>query len=88
MYVLFQKIVFKSTSKHRTVLKQVVEMRRGSISEGDNDYYSNQPLLIPPIPPSQLIGCNIIDIQYNIIVSMNEESMSLLKRYVYICQTT
>jgi hypothetical protein len=26
-------------------------------------------ITIPPLPPSELHGCNIIDIQYNVIVS-------------------
>ena len=26
-------------------------------------------ITIPPLPPSELHGCNIIDLQYNVIVS-------------------
>ena len=69
VYILLQYVTFYARGKQRTVSKSIVQLRRGEIAPGDSDVYANLPLLVPPLPPSQLIHCNIIDIKYKLIVS-------------------
>jgi hypothetical protein len=47
----------------RTTLQEV---QRGPIAPGESDEWNYQPLLIPPIPPSSLGECRIIDISYHL----------------------
>jgi len=40
----------------------------GQITPHDSDVWSGEKLTVPPLPPSYLVGCNIIDIKYYIQV--------------------
>lgn len=42
--------------------RTVIVKEHGSFNESDN--WSNEPILIPPIPPSDLPHCKIIKIEY------------------------
>ncbi|XP_071114939.1 arrestin domain-containing protein 3-like [Haliotis cracherodii] len=56
--------VFHSTTKTRAVTQQVGKLKRGPIATGDTDIWDGEKLIIPPLPPSFLLGCSIIDIKY------------------------
>ncbi|XP_046545836.1 arrestin domain-containing protein 3-like [Haliotis rubra] len=56
--------VFHSTTKSRAITQQVGKLKRGPISCGDTDIWDGEKLIIPPLPPSFLLGCSIIDIKY------------------------
>ncbi len=52
----------------RSVSRIVAEASRDQVQAGQNDKWENVALRIPPIPPSRLVGCNIINIAYVIKV--------------------
>eukprot|EP00918_Siedleckia_nematoides_P077365 GHVU01169182.1.p1 GENE.GHVU01169182.1~~GHVU01169182.1.p1 ORF type:complete len:404 (+),score=39.83 GHVU01169182.1:29-1213(+) len=60
-----QAVGFHSTRKTRWVNSTVIKMKKGEIRGGGSEIW-NDILQIPPIPPSRLIYCNIIDIQYQL----------------------
>lgn len=61
---LVQVIYYKTPSKTRPVSTIVQRLDRKLVGKGDTDFWSGQQLVIPPLPSSGLVGCNIIDIQY------------------------
>lgn len=42
---------------------------RGKIRSGQKDEWVNEMLYVPPLPPTNLKGCHLIKIQYDVFVS-------------------
>lgn len=42
---------------------------RGKIRAGGADRWQNENLYVPPLPPTNLEGCHLIDIKYSVFVS-------------------
>ncbi|KAF2885772.1 hypothetical protein ILUMI_20407 [Ignelater luminosus] len=69
-----QKIVtYHSQTPRREVkkdLKIITELKVGPVApHGSNTW--NQPLTIPPIPPSNLTNCGLIDLDYELKIEVN-----------------
>uniref|UniRef100_H2Y4Z2 Arrestin C-terminal-like domain-containing protein n=1 Tax=Ciona savignyi TaxID=51511 RepID=H2Y4Z2_CIOSA len=61
---IIQQVIFKATTKSRTLSNTVIEMNGLGMDGGKSLQWTNERLQIPAIPPSMLQYCNIIDIQY------------------------
>ncbi|XP_059165745.1 arrestin domain-containing protein 17-like [Physella acuta] len=55
---------FRATTKCRTDVREVARVTRPPIEKHREDSWSGEELVVPPLPPSFLPGCNIIDIRY------------------------
>ena len=55
--------------KPKSETEVVAEMKQPEIEAGKTFLWENLNLRIPPLPPSRLAGCSIIDIRYVIKVS-------------------
>ena len=44
-------------------------MTKGEIAVGESESWTGEQLYIPPLPPSDLPNCDIIDISYSVVVS-------------------
>ncbi|XP_045216784.2 arrestin domain-containing protein 3-like isoform X3 [Mercenaria mercenaria] len=55
---------YHATTKSRTVFNCVASLSRGEIPPHGSDVWSGDPMTVPAIPPSYLVGCSIIDIRY------------------------
>ncbi len=64
----FQHVIFHATSKSRSHSKTVATLRRPGIAPYAADDLEGQTFHIPPLPPSYLMGCRIIDIKYSLKV--------------------
>ena len=60
---------YHATRKTRVVNNVLYEVKHGKIDGGGTDVWRSEKLHIPPVPPSYLQGCNIIDIRYYATVS-------------------
>ena len=49
-------------------LKQISVVQHGPIMPGHDDEYEEERILIPPLPPSYLKFCNLINVAYNVEV--------------------
>lgn len=49
--------------------RELSAVRRGKIQAGDVDEWRDEQLYIPPLPPTNLRGCHIISVQYDVYVS-------------------
>ncbi|CAG5125230.1 unnamed protein product [Candidula unifasciata] len=63
---LLMTTTFHAAYKSRSVTQTVSRIQRGSLKSGNSDSWEGGSLLVPPLPPSFLIGCNIIDVRYTL----------------------
>lgn len=50
----------------QTERRELATLERGKISSGSSDQWANEMLYIPPLPPTNLRGCHLIRIQYDV----------------------
>ena len=53
----------------QTETRELASLNRGKIKPGETDDWRNEQLYVPPLPPTNLRGCHIIRIQYDVFVS-------------------
>ncbi|XP_029643648.1 arrestin domain-containing protein 17 [Octopus sinensis] len=70
---------FHATTKTKTLHKNITSVMQGGVRPGESDYWNQVALLIPPLPPSSLIYCNIIDIKYILTFSVSASMAMSLK---------
>lgn len=49
--------------------RELAVIARGKIRAGSVDKWHNESLYVPPLPPTNLEGCHLIDIKYDVFVS-------------------
>lgn len=49
--------------------RELAVIARGKIRSGNSDKWQNESLYVPPLPPTNLEGCHLIDIRYDVFVS-------------------
>ena len=64
MYVLFQITTFHAEGSTHTETKEIARLSKPGINEHHQGSWTGDQLVIPPLPPSFLRGCAIIDIRY------------------------
>ncbi|XP_067664748.1 arrestin domain-containing protein 3-like [Haliotis asinina] len=64
--------------KHKTKYKQnkVAKLKHGSILMGEHDYWNGDQLVIPPLPPSYLRCCSIIDVKYILMLTVRPPGLA------------
>lgn len=50
--------------------RELAVISRGKIRPHDRDEWVNETLYVPPLPPTNLKGCHLIKIQYDVFVSI------------------
>lgn len=58
-YMVKNKIEFSET-------RELANVRKGKILSGETDEWRQEELYIPPLPPTNLRGCHIISVQYDV----------------------
>lgn len=70
-----QTIHYLSRSKIvNTERRELARVTRGKIRSGEVDDWKNEQLFVPPLPPTNLRGCHLIKIQYDVFVSPEHAS--------------
>lgn len=78
LFLLLQHIEFKGRSdaffssgnpKSKNESAIVAHAQHGSIAAGQSDYWDNEPLNVPSLPPSKLTNCRFINISYVVKVT-------------------
>uniref|UniRef100_A0A646QJ51 Arrestin2 n=1 Tax=Hemiscolopendra marginata TaxID=943146 RepID=A0A646QJ51_9MYRI len=54
----------------QTERRELASLERGKVLPGDEDHWNNESLYIPPLPPTNLRGCHLIRIQYDVFFSV------------------
>ncbi|KAL8565299.1 hypothetical protein ACOMHN_001197 [Nucella lapillus] len=63
---LLMTVLYHTPTKSRAMTQQVMKVKRGPIPAGVSDVWEEEKMVIPPLPPSGLNGCNIIDVKYTL----------------------
>lgn len=50
--------------------RELAVIARGKIRAGGTDKWQNESLYVPPLPPTNLRGCHLINIKYDVFVSI------------------
>lgn len=50
--------------------RELAVIARGKIRARSNDEWKNETLYVPPLPPTNLRGCHLIKIEYDVFVSV------------------
>lgn len=58
-YMVKNKVVHSET-------RELSSVKRGKIHSGEVDEWRNEQLFVPPLPPTNLRGCHIISVQYDV----------------------
>ena len=53
-----------------TESRELAAISRGKIRAGSTDDWKSEQLFVPPLPPTNLRGCHLIRIQYDVFVSI------------------
>lgn len=64
--------------------RELAIISRGKIRPGSVDEWRNEQLYVPPLPPTNLRGCHLIKIQYDVYVSFVEKKSSKTKQIFLI----
>jgi hypothetical protein len=60
----------------QTETRELASLSRGKIRPGDSDEWKNEQLYVPPLPPTNLRGCHLIKVQYDVYVSTEKLKLS------------
>ncbi|RUS79983.1 hypothetical protein EGW08_012248 [Elysia chlorotica] len=63
---LLMTTIFHTPTKSRTVTQQVARLHHGSLPSGGSASWDGDQLVLPPLPPSYMIGCSIMTIKYTL----------------------
>ncbi|XP_040572282.1 arrestin domain-containing protein 4 [Lepeophtheirus salmonis] len=64
---LTETIQYMTKSKRmETETRELSSVTRGKIQPHQNDEWNNEKLFVPPLPPTNLRGCHLIRIQYDV----------------------
>ncbi|GFR92183.1 arrestin domain-containing protein 3 [Elysia marginata] len=63
---LLMTTTFHTPTKTRTVTQTVARMHHGSLRSGGSASWDGDRLVLPPLPPSYMIGCSIMTIKYTL----------------------
>ena len=66
-----------------TESRELAAVSRGKIKAGETDDWKSEQLFVPPLPPTNLRGCHMIRIQYDVFVSItsNVAALTWNRRY-------
>lgn len=68
------------TEQHVRVIH---EQKRGRFNAAE--FWENYPIPVPPVAPSELYFCNIIDVSYEIRVSLKSYTTKIERLHVFLC---
>ncbi|XP_050412712.1 arrestin domain-containing protein 3 isoform X2 [Patella vulgata] len=74
---LIMTVNYHARTRSKSVTKSLARVQHGSIDGGDTDVWNGDLLHIPPLPPSGLRGCRIIDIQYTLSLTVDPSGPSM-----------
>lgn len=59
--------------------RELAVIARGKIRAGGSDKWHNESLYVPPLPPTNLRGCHLINIKYDVFVSIAQHKTEKLR---------
>lgn len=53
--------------------RELASVSRGKIRPGEGEEWLNEQMYVPPLPPTNLRGCNLINVLYHVYVSKSSD---------------
>ncbi|KAM4749039.1 arrestin domain-containing protein 4 [Rhinophrynus dorsalis] len=75
---IYQTQSFLLSGKTRTYRQMLATVRGNHIASGSTDTWNGKTLMIPPVTPS-ILDCNIIKVEYSLVVSIHVPGAKKLK---------
>lgn len=57
--------------------RELASVSRGKIRPGEGEEWLNEQMYVPPLPPTNLRGCHLINVLYHVYVSINAISTAI-----------
>ncbi|XP_067665042.1 arrestin domain-containing protein 3-like [Haliotis asinina] len=68
--ILMQEVLYHATAKTKPKTHCYAKLKHGEIKQGDTDYWNGERLEVPPLMPSFLRGCRIINVKYFLMLDV------------------
>lgn len=59
--------------------RELANVSRGKIRPGEGEEWLNEQMYVPPLPPTNLRGCHLINVLYHVYVSVGKK-----KKYIFL----
>ncbi|XP_015928754.1 arrestin domain-containing protein 4 [Parasteatoda tepidariorum] len=77
--ILTETIQYTAKSKIvQSETRELASLQKGKIDPGTTDHWKNEMLYIPPLPPTNLRGCHLIKIQYDVYFILEPKGVDRL----------
>lgn len=53
--------------------RELASVSRGKIRPGEGEEWLNEQMYVPPLPPTNLRGCHLINVLYHVYVSAKDK---------------
>lgn len=60
--------------------RELASVSRGKIRPGEGEEWLNEQMYVPPLPPTNLRGCHLINVLYHVYVSKNTVTIIIITR--------
>jgi hypothetical protein len=68
--VAFQTIQYVARGRVvQTETRELGALTRGRVKPGETDTWDREQLYVPPLPPTNLRGCHLVRVSYDVFVS-------------------
>ncbi|XP_046337172.2 arrestin domain-containing protein 3-like isoform X1 [Haliotis rufescens] len=67
---LKEEVEYHATTETKFKIRDVAKLKHGEISQGETHYWNDEQLVVPPLTPSYLKGCSIINITYSVMLDV------------------
>ncbi|ODM93086.1 Arrestin domain-containing protein 3 [Orchesella cincta] len=74
---LMQVVKFHAEGNSKTIIRPIRQLQGPEVEPGESEIWVEKMLKIPPIPPTRLATCRIIDVQYNLKLELALPNISL-----------
>lgn len=61
--------------------RELASVSRGKIRPGEGEDWLNEQLYVPPLPPTNLRGCHLINVIYHVFVSNKKKTLTRRLKY-------
>lgn len=67
---LYMHVLYHGKQAQGTEVQTLACVNHPSITPGETDVWSGERMMVPPLSPSNLDGCNVIDIKYFLVLNV------------------
>ncbi|CAL8118052.1 unnamed protein product [Orchesella dallaii] len=74
---LMQVVKFHAEGNSKTIMRPIRQLQGPEVEPGESEVWVEKMLKIPPIPPTRLATCRVIDVQYHLKLELALPNISI-----------